>query len=170
MPNPWIAFGCVLLWLGSLVGAGYWQNDAGHVAERVDWQKKDNQELAAANAKIVELTQQVRATEHNHATQLADISTKYEEKLQNANAQKGKDIAAARAGTLRLHYTAPTAQTADIGAASSVAAAPGGCNGATAGELPPEITANLYALADDADTIVVQLGACQDIVRQDRAQ
>lgn len=166
----YVALGCVILWLGSLVAIGAWQNDAGRQSERLVWQQRDNQELVAANAAIQKGNAEARATEHRHAAELADIAGKYEEIRQNAKAQKDQDLAAARAGALRLRYATSPAQTADLGAASSVASTPGGGNGAASGDLPPEITANLFALADDADEIVHQLSACQDVVRQDRSR
>lgn len=41
-----------VVWAASLGVVGWWQNDAGHVAERDAWMKRENKELRDANAEI----------------------------------------------------------------------------------------------------------------------
>lgn len=166
--NPYVILGAVVLWGASVAGVGYWQNQAGHTAERVSWQTRETKELQDANAKILELEAARRAEEQRHADAVADISQTYEKEKADAASQKARDVAAARAGALRLLVPArcPDANRNKTGA---VAAGAGERDGGARSELPREIAANLFALADDADEIVKQLSACQGIVRADRS-
>lgn len=167
--NPYLILGIGIAWLASLVGVGYWQNEAGHVAERVEWQKKDSDELRLANAEITRLNDKARADEREHTERLATVSTTYQKELKNANAQRERDVAAARAGALRLQFR-PDSDQACSGGTGEATTAASGRDGGTTAELPREITANLLNLANDADAVVVQLTACQAVVRSDRGE
>lgn len=166
--NPWIALGLVLAWVASLAGVGYWQNDAGHTAERVAWQTRDNEELRKANAKIIALNDAARQTEQQNAAKVAAIATDYERKLKDAKTQRDHDIADAYSGAIGLRIPSTSGITAGGSEAATTTAATGQCNGGTATELPRETVANLLALADDADEITNQLAACQEVIRADR--
>lgn len=167
LPSPTVLLVAGVAWLASLVAVGYWQNDAGHVAERVGWQEKDNKELRLANAKITELNNRERTKERESAERLAAVSDNYQRELKNAKDQRERDVSAARAGTLKLQFN-PASVSPGGSEAGSTAASAGRCDGAATSELPREITANLFALADDADEVVKQLSACQAVVRSDR--
>jgi len=165
--NPYVILGVAAAWILSLYGVGAWQNKAGHTVERAAWQERENTELVTANAKILELEEAKRAEEQNLAQAIADISTKYEGEKSDAAKQKARDIAAARAGVLRLRINA-TCEGAPGSDSGQAPAAPGERDAAAGTELPAEITGRLYALADDADEVVRQLTACQEVVRADR--
>jgi hypothetical protein len=167
--NPYVVVAVGVAWAGSLVGVGYWQNTAGHTAERVEWQARDNEQLRLANERIVTLQDAARATERLHATRLATVSTTYQKELQNAKAQRERDVAAARAGAIRLQYT-PDSERPGGSEAGAVTTGTGRCDGSARGELPRETTADLLALVDDADEVVRQLTACQAVVRSDRGE
>jgi hypothetical protein len=166
--NPYLILAAVLVWLASSAGVGYWQNQAGHAAERGKWQARENEQLTTANAKIMELQEAARAEERAKAQAVAAISEKYEKEKIDAAAQKARDIAAARAGALSLRIPAPSCPGAGGGETGAAPAAAGERDGRAPGELPREVTANLLALADDADEVVQQLSACQAVVRADR--
>jgi hypothetical protein len=165
--NPYIILGIVAAWLASLYGVGAWQNKAGHTVERAVWQERENTELVAANAKILKLEETKRAEEHLRAQAVAAISTKYEQEKSDAAKQNARDIADARSGALRLRINA-ICEGAPGSDAGQTPTAPGQRDAAAGTELPSEITADLFALADDADEVVKQLTACQEIVRSDR--
>jgi hypothetical protein len=167
--NPWAILGLGAAWAVTLGVAGAWQNHAGHVAERVDWQRRDNAELRTANVRIQELEGQRRAEEERHALELDSIAMKHEKEISDAATQKTSDVAAARAGALSLRIPTTCESPARDAGGEAAAGAGVGDGGATA-ELPREITADLYALADDADAIVLQLNACQAVVRSDRGR
>lgn len=166
IPNPWIIVGVLVAWIASLAGVGYWQNQSGHIAERVSWQAQDSANLKAANAKILTLEESARVNEQAHAAVIAALDAQYTKELQDAAAQKDRDVAAARAGALKLRYA--TESGAGGGKLPDAPASTGPGNGPSGSELPPETTASLYALADDADQVAKQLASCQAIVEADR--
>lgn len=165
--NPWIIVGFLVALIAASAGS-YWKgSNDGRTAEKAAWQARENAELVAANAEILRLEEAARETEHRHAQELADISAGFEKDKADAAAQKDRDVAAARAGTLSLRIPS-ICKEAGGGTGSAIAASPGERDGPATTELPREITANLLALADDADEVVKQLTACQAIVKNDR--
>lgn len=166
--NPYIILAVVVMWIGSLFGVGRWQNEAGHTAERVSWQAKDNQELAQANAKIILLETAARAQEHQHAAQLAQVATTYEKEKADVAAQKDSVIAQLRAGTVRLHDPYSPGFKAPGSPASPAAASTGRCDGGEGSELSQRTSEFLVGLASRADEVVKQLQACQAVVKSDR--
>lgn len=166
--NPYLIIALIAAWLASLVGVGYWQNDAGHVDERSAWQARENDELQQANTTITRLNTEAREKEAIHAQQLADVSTNYQKEIQHAKDQRNRDVAAARSGALVLRYDV-AGQATDTSGAGAPGASTGRCDGQAGAELPREISANLLDLVNDADDVTRQLDACQQIVRADRA-
>jgi prophage endopeptidase len=166
--NPYLIIGLMAAWIASLVGVGYWQNEAGHVAERTKWQTRENNELREANAKILRLEEDARKAERDHGAVLAAISTHYEKELGDANKRREADHAAVRAGTLRLRDP----NTAGLRACGSVmpetSPRAGGRDGRAPGELSGAAAEFLLDLAHDADNVARQLAACQGVVTADR--
>ena len=167
--NPWVLLAIAIGWLASLTVVGFWQNDAGHVAERVKWQTRETKELAEANQKLTELQDKYRGQEQWHAEQLAGIGWTREQERIAHEKRRQADVAAARSGDIRLRFDLPTGQ-AICGSPTPEAAAPTGeRDGPARGELPAEVTADLLSLANDADDVARQLGDCQAVILQDRA-
>lgn len=164
----WIAFVVMLLWIASVVAVGRWQNKAGHTAEKAAWQARENKELVAANASILRLEEAARAQELKKAEELDVIAKNHQKEIANEKRQKDTDVAAARSGALVLRIPSPC-QGAGGDQASPASAGAGLSDGGATAELPREITANLFALADDADAVVRQLGQCQAVIRSDRS-
>ena len=166
--NPYIIIGLLVAWGASLFGVGWWQNDAGHVAERTEWQTRENGELRTANATIKALQEQARKDEQTHAAALAAVSTDYERKLSDANKQRAADAAALRAGTLRLRDPNPTGLRACGDLTAQVGAGAGRRDGPEGGELSEAAAGFLLELVSDADDVARQLTACQAVVVKDR--
>lgn len=164
----WLVVGAMLLWLASLAGVGYWQNEAGHVAERSTWQGRENTELRTANDKIKTLEEDARKAEQAKAAALASIATDYERKLSDANKQRAADVAAVRAGTLRLRDPDPPGIRASGSVAPETAPGPGRGDGGAAGELSAAASGFLLDLANEADDVARQLTTCQRVVTEDR--
>lgn len=165
--NPYVIIGLLVAWLLSATGVGWWQNAAGHTAERSTWQGRENKELVDANASIKRLEEEARDTERKHVLALANIDRRYQKELQDAEDQKARDVAAARAGRIVLRIPSPC-KGPDGGATSGVASTPGSGDGQKTAELPREVAANLFALADDANAVVRQLTECQAVILDDR--
>ena len=151
---PWwlyVAIGLVVYHFGALHVAASRATEECNAA----WQKK----IAAAQSASEEAAKRI---EQAHAAALADLDTKYQQELKDANDQKDRDVAAARAGRIVLRYIPAPAKLPDP------PASPGGGDDPKGAELPPEVTASLYALADDADQVAKQLASCQAVVEADR--
>lgn len=166
--NPWIIVG----FLGTLIAVGAGGYVKGHsdgvTKEHAAALARDNDELVAANASIRRLEEAARATEQAHATALAKIGEDHQKEISDAAAQKDRDIAAARAGRIILRIPAPC-KGANGSAATKAPASTGVGDGGTTAELPRTITEDLLVLADDADSVVRQLAACQAVIRSDRS-
>lgn len=153
-----VALGAWLIW-STAFAAGVAERDAA-------WLARDNAELRAANAKIARLNREAREKESQHQQALAAVSAGYQEDLKHAEDQKRRDVAAARAGTVRLRDALATCNaTRGSGARESIAAA-GGRDAAAGAELSPAATEFLLGLANDADAVARQLTRAQDLVRE----
>lgn len=169
LPKPYLYLAIALAWIASLAAVGLWQHHAGTVGERTLWQAREADELRQANATIAQLQTAYRATERRHADLMATISATYQEQLTNATDQHTTDLAALRAGTLRLRDRAARQSPACDRVPETTAAA-GGRDGDPGTELSGAAAEFLLGLTNRANRIVEQLTACQAIVRADRAR
>lgn len=175
IPEPYRLLAAAALWLASLFAVGVWQHHAGAVGERVTWQAKEVTEQATAAAQFKALSDAARAAEQKHTADMAVLAADYERKLTDANKQRAADIAAVRAGTLRLRDPGAPVPTCP-GATAQTAATPGRSDGAAPGGLPPapagllssQTSEWLVDFAADADDVARQLGACQQVIVRDR--
>lgn len=167
--RAWLILGVVVLWGISLFVVGKWQNSSGRVAERVEWQARENEELRLANAKIIELNEAARAAERKHAEQVSGISARLEKEKSDVGKSKDAIIAELRAGQRGLRDPgAASVKTSSRGSPQAGAAA-GQCDGGAGGQLSQSAAEFLVSLASEADEVVKQLTACQEVIRADRA-
>lgn len=165
--NPWLILAVAILW-GLSVAASATKWASLKVAEvRAEYLVRDNKALAEANAKITALNDAARATEARRVAEMSALATNYSKGFRDAEAQRQRDVAAARDGSLVLRIPASACGPGGGEAAAPRPAASGG-DGATTTELPGALTADLLALAGEADQVVLQLTACQAIVTADR--
>lgn len=169
MLNPWVILGVAVMWALSLFAVGKWQREDGRTAERTEWQARDNAALTAANATIKRLNDEARATETRRVDEMATLAINYSKGFKDAEAQRLRDVAAARDGSLVLRVPAAACGAGGGEAGAFGPPAPGG-DGAPTTELPATVTADLLALANEADQVVLQLTACQKIVLNDRKE
>jgi prophage endopeptidase len=157
----------------AMIGAGVaYVYHAGKISEREVWEKREAVQVAAANAKILELNEKYRALENDKAKALSIVSNAYEEKLNDAAKKKDRDVAAARSNApqYQLRYATTSGACADRSNTTETPPTSPGHNGPAVATLPPEVAADLFALADDADAVVEQLTACQQVVIADRKE
>lgn len=151
----------------ALVRTGF---EAGVAAERAKWQEREAKELAAANAKILELTAQVRARERAQADAIAKIDRDHQKELDDAQARNAGVLAALRAGTLVLRDPGTAAgQGACDGGGAETASGTGQRHAQARGQLSEQAAGFLLRLAGEADEVVADLTACQRIIEADRA-
>lgn len=132
---------------------------------------RDQSALQKANARIVELTVLVRAAEQEGQRKLDLIAQQSEKDRANAKVRRDRDVAAARSGTLVLRdpgTVTTCAASGDRSAGAETLAGAGVGDGGTPGQLSGPVTADLFALVDDADDLAKQLASAQAVIRQDR--
>lgn len=150
----------------ALFAGGVYERSVGY-REGLDVGAKQLAEQAKANAAaVVALDTKYRNEEAAHKKDVDEIGARYETKLADAQRQRDADVVAARAGTLSLSI--PSTCHADNGVVPGAGASGPASHAEARIELPREVTAGLYGIADDADEIVHQLDACQAIVEADR--
>lgn len=172
----------VPLWLKALTAAafvgavagGLWlygesRYQEGVRAERGEWNGRKVAELEAANAEIVRLNAAAREAETWHVNALSSLSTRYQVTLKNAQERHSNDLAAVRAGTLRLRDPdAPLRLDACRDPGAAPGAGTGGLDGAAPGELSRAAAEFLLDFAADADGVAEQLSGCQAVIAADR--
>lgn len=153
---------------GAIYAYGEQQFSRGEVAERARWQVRENEELAAANSTIIMLNRQARDRERQHAEDMALASAHYQEDLRRVELKKDRVIADLRAGTQRLRIPIASSPAACSGITPEAFSATSGRDGEARAELSGSAAEFLVGLAIDADKVVHQLTACQQILLDDR--
>jgi|GEM_PF-3747199 len=155
--------------VGALIVSSYLAgNLKGHNAgykEGIDVGAQHEIAQAKENAKaVIALDAKNRKLEQDHAMELAKLGAQYAQNLKTAKARHDADVAAARAGAIRLSIPSGCADANGGAAGAAAGPAPGG-DGQARTDLPGEITADLLTLANDADEVVGQLSACQGVIQ-----
>lgn len=153
---------------GLIYGYGKAEFKRGEVAERARWQVRENEELAAANSTIIMLNRQARDRERQHAEDMALASAHYQEDLRRVELKKDRVIADLRAGTQRLRIPIAASPAACGGISPEAFAAASRRDGEARAELSGSAAEFLVGLASEADEVVHQLTACQQILLEDR--
>jgi hypothetical protein len=140
----------------------------GEQRERQKWQAREISELAAANATILKLQAEVDALEKRLIKEVAYLETKHRREMRNAQKKKDRDVAAARAGALRLRVpvagcSAP-GESAGGRADGERPAAASGSDGTRTAQVSGEVTAVVVGIAHDADRLARKVTRLQDLV------
>lgn len=155
-----------LVAMALFTGAIYERN-VQHQKDLADFDK-ERQAQTLANLKAVGLLDaKYRKKEQDDKVEKEKIGADYEKKLADKDAQRARDVASARAGSLRLSIPSNCPHADGSSATQTSGPAANGDDPART-YLPAETSASLIALADDADAIVLQLGACQAVILSDR--
>jgi len=135
---------------------GWNERDAQAKLEDAQRQKVEADAIAKEHAKRL-------AEEAEAAKQQARLKQDFEKEMADAKTQHDKDVAAARAGSLVLRL--PSTGSGSLRVPDSAVSGDTQTQGS---QLPPEVTANLFGLADDADALVKDDNYCWSIVAADR--
>lgn len=125
------------------------------------WQDSEQKAIVASRAKAAEI-------EENHRKELAAQAAKYEKERADDKAKHDKDIAAVRSGAIRLRDAAATCASA--GNDPKPSTAPSGSDGPKGADLSGSASEFLLSLANEADDVVKQLTACQQVILSDRKE
>lgn len=176
---PFIALAAIII--GALWGAytfGVKTENARRVAEVSDLKRTHGDDLAAMDrAHRAALAAELRAKaerEAQHAKDMAALDEKFTKEIEDAKRVSDRDIAAVRAGELRLRerFTCPAPGPAagPSGGADKAGTTTGLGDDPAPGGLRQPDAEFLIRYSDEADTVVRQLSACQAIVNRDRKQ
>lgn len=169
---PWQIYAVALIGLGFLL-YGEHEYDLGHddgvVEQRITDTKVMEAKERAHAEEVAALNAKAKKDDEAHQAALAAIGAKYETTIAALKARRDRDVADALAGALRLSIPAGPAPAGGSVQLPDAATGTAGSDGAARGELPRQVAADLFALADDADQVVEQLHACQAVVADDRS-
>lgn len=160
-----------LVWtryIASIDKAGY---DRGVAETGRKYAERDNKVIEARDQRIAELTKAIRDSEEANRAKIAAVDAARQQEIANAKAQAARDVAAIRAGTLRLRDPGKTFAAGPVATGGSAAgqagSSPGQCDATAGTQLSVEAGEFLYSLLDEADDVVSQLGAAQQVIRLD---
>ena len=140
----------------------------GRALERSVWTEQQNADLRASNMALNDAHQKIRAHEQAAAEKVAAVSRGYQKDLENANRAKTTAMDALRAsGGLRVAVTGCKAD--DAGTAETASSAGRRDGGEATGLLDESASAFLIGEASRADAVVLQLRACQAVIKADRS-
>jgi len=139
----------------------------GQAEVRAEYALRDNKALSAALARVAALQAEKQAREQAHETRTAAIAADHKKEIENASAQRKRDIAAVDAGyRLRDPGRAGSSAECDRGAGATAQAATGQRDASAGAELSATASGFLFELVAIADDITRQLGAAQQVIRE----
>ena len=152
------------------ISAYNWAYKNGVQAERVTWQQSENAKLQEAITHINGLNKKIREAERAHAVELQTVSNNYQQGLKHEKQKFNDVVASYRAGTISLRDKhAAGSPAACVGFAADLSAGASGRDATEGAKLSQPLAEFLIGLASEADEVVQQLTACQEIVNADRA-
>ena len=160
------ALGALWYAYSTIDGRGF---DRGKAQTESAYKDRDNKALQAALAKVAQLQAEVLAREQAHEKALDQIRNKQRKEAADAKRQHDNDLAAVRAGTLRLRDPGATSATqCDRGTQSATGSTAGVSDGAQTGGLSEAAAGFLLQLVHDADRNTRQLTDAQSVIEAQR--
>jgi len=156
-----------LVLLVALIGAYVKGRGDGGKIVQADYAQRDLKAAQDYAKKEREVTEKYRLQEENWQKQFVAASKEYQRRLANAETQKLADAAAVDAGRIRL-LDPGTVGKACGDSPPSTTGSSSGRNGSEGSELSRASAKFLLGLANDADAVVMQLSACQQILLNER--
>lgn len=153
--------------VGVLAGAYLKGRSDGGAIVRSEYAQRDLKAAQDYAAKEKSLQEAYRAKEANWQERFVSASRTYQKGLASAHTQRLADIAAIDAGTLRLRDPGTDSKACGSQAAST-ASNSSGHHGSEGAYLSSKAAGFLLGLTAEADSVVLQLSACQQILRNER--
>jgi len=144
-------------------------HNAGVKSERAVWQQREAKINVETAIKIDAANKRIQEKEREIAVLLTDASEWYQAKITEKENALNTALNSLRDGTGRLFVNA-TCPAAGGDPATAAPAAAGGRDGSTRAELSRADSEFLLRLGAEADAVVLQLTACQAVVRADRGE
>ena len=160
MPNPYVIVGALVL----VICSYFYGHHTGVAVTKADWEAEKATAAIEAGKALDKANKEVRELEHLLANTQNKVEKVYVDKVRTVEVEKKQFVDLARTDGLFIDAACPDNSNAVPNAAPS----PGGDNGRTKARLSGETAEAIITIAADADEIVHQLKACQEILRNER--
>ena len=160
MINPWMLVGSVAL----IVGSYFYGYSTGHDIAKSAWEAEKSAATKEAMDKFIAANDKVKALEQQLATNQNKVEKVYVDKIRTVKVESKRIADIANTNGLFIDATCADSNNTLPGSSSSAS----GSNGAKKAKLSREASDALISIAEDADTIVHQLTACQAILEAER--
>lgn len=160
MPNPYVIIGALVFAICSY----FYGHHTGVQVTKAEWEAEKATAAIEAGKALDKANKEVRELEHLLANTQNKVEKVYVDKVRTVEVEKKLFIDAARTDGLFIDAACPD----NSNPVPSSAPSSGSDNGRTKARLSGETAEALIAIAADADEIVYQLNACQEILRNER--
>ena len=130
-------------------------------AAEARWVLKDARRIAQEASAAASLSESRRKREASAASAVAAIDRHYQEEIDRATQDNQRMERALATGAVRVHVAARCDAASRLPAPAS---APGVGDDATTAELDPTVASELEGIANDGDSAIRQLSACQQLI------
>lgn len=160
MPNPYVIVGALAL----VICSYFYGHHTGVQVTKAEWEAE--KAAAAIEAGKVLAAEQAKVTELEHllANTQNRVEKVYVDKVRTVEVERKQLVDVARTSGLFIDATCPDRSSPVPGATASASSDHGG----TKAKLSGEAAEALITIAADADEIVHQLTACQEILKNER--
>lgn len=160
MPNPYVIIGALVL----AVCSYFYGHRTGVQVTKAEWEAEKAAAAIEAGKALDKANKEVRELEHLLANTQNKVEKVYVEKIRTVEVEKRQFTDMARSDGLFIDAACPDNNNTVPSATSS----PGSGNGTAKARLSGETAQALITIAADADELVHQLTACQEILRNER--
>lgn len=160
MPNPYVIIGALVL----AVCSYFYGHRTGVQVTKAEWEAEKAAAAIEAGKALDKANKEVRELEHLLANSQNKVEKIYVDKIRTVEVERKQLVDIARTDGLFIDASCPDRSSTVPSAAPSASSDHGG----TKARLSGETAQALITIATDADEIVHQLTACQEILRNER--
>ena len=160
MPNPYLIVGALVL----VICSYFYGHHTGVQVTKADWEAEKATAAIEAGKVLDKANKEVRELEHLLANTQNRVEKVYVEKVRTVEVERKQLVDVARTDGLFIDASCPDSNNT----VSSPAASPGSDHGGAKARLSGEAAETLITIAADADEVVHQLNACQEILKNER--
>jgi hypothetical protein len=162
--NPWLIVGMLV----AVMSAFFYGREVGEDSANAAWAAREVVQLAAMNKKIQDLQTAARDKEQVHAMAVNLLSATYEGERNALKVETTRLRAAVRSGELRLRDRHAAREQSCGSPSGETGTAASQRDGGAGAYLSAEASEFLLELTGEADEVVRQLTACQQVLVEDR--
>jgi hypothetical protein len=160
MPNPYVILGALVFAICSY----FYGHHTGVQVTKAEWEAEKATAAIEAGKVLAKANQEVRELEHLLANTQNRVEKVYVDKVRTVEVERKQLVDVARTDGLFIDAACPD----NSNPVPSAAPSPSSDNGGKKARLSGEAAEALITIAADADEIVHQLNACQEILRNER--